>query len=99
MQIRTKKGEYTQTYIKFMRHAYDRYLESNHSSIFDVYENPSDTKIYSFEKIKQRAETTPYIIAHNCMKYTAAYFITTLGEEIFVVETANNTYEIESKYL
>lgn len=100
MQIYKKNGQYTETFKRYMRNAYDRYLKSECDTIYKAYEKPSQIKVDTWEKIDYFSYGTARIIAHNCMFYVAAY-ITSDADclECFVVETASSTYCIELKYI
>lgn len=100
MQVYTKKGNYTETFKRYMRNAYERYLKSDCDSIFKAYEKPSKIKQETWWEIYQLSSHTARIIANNCMFYVAAYIVDNAdGIECLVVETAFATYCIELQYI
>lgn len=92
-------GQYTKTYIRFMRNAYRRYLDSKVTSIYSIYINPSKFKRKAWDNIKEKAWKKPYIIGYNDQTFTAAYFVYEGFDEYFIVETADNTYAIQAELL
>ena len=100
MKIYKKNGQYTETFKRYMRNAYDRYLKSDIDSIFKAYEKPSEIKQETWWEIYQLSSHTARIIASNCMCYVAAYIADNAdGMECLVVETAFTTYCIELHYI
>ena len=99
MKQYTKKGNYSRTYVKFMRGMYNRYIRSTQTQLEECYERPSIYKFRAMERVKQRAETTPYIISYNCHYFTVAYFTTEDEMEYFCVDTGRNIYTILSTFL
>lgn len=100
MQIRKRNGEYTATFIRYMRNAYDRYLTSEIDSIHKAYDKPSPIKVATWEEIYWISACTARIIAHNHMFYVAAYIgETEEQEECLIVETAFATYWLELKHI
>lgn len=100
MQIYNKKGDYTKTFLRYMRNAYDQYLKSNCNSIFKAYEKPSIAKINAWYGCRNRADSDVIILSYNVHSFTAAYIMLLYGEEeFFVVETAYSTYRIPIQYV
>ena len=100
MQIYKKNGQYTETFKRYMRNAYDRYLKSECDSIYKAYDKPSHIKVSTWHEIYRFSRRTARIIAHNCMFYVAAYIVENEDmTECFFVETAFATYGIELQYI
>lgn len=100
MQIYKKNGEYTETFKRYMRNAYERYLQSDFDDIKKAYEKPSQIKVETWDEIDWASYGTARIIAHNCMFYVAAYIADNAdGMECLVVETAFATYCIELQHI
>lgn len=100
MQIYKKNGQYTETFKRYMRNAYNRYLKSDIDSIFKAYEKPSPIKKETWWEIYQLSSHTARIISYNRMFYVAAYIADNADDmECLVVETAFATYCIELQYI
>lgn len=100
MKVYKKNGDYTETFKRYMRNAYNRYLQSDCDDINKAYAKPSEIKKETWWEIYQLSSHTARIISHNCMFYVAAY-ITENADciECLVVETAFATYCIELFYI
>lgn len=100
MQVYKKNGDYTETFKRYMRNAYNRYLQSDCDDIHKAYAKPSAIKQETWWEIYQLSGHTARIIASNCMFYVAAYVLDDEnGNECLVVETAFATYCIELQYI
>ena len=96
-----KDGTPTNQFKEFMKTKYRSYMNSNTTSLYEIYEKPSQAKINALEEIKTRADTLVYIISHNSQNFTVAYFIydESLDTNLFVVETSKNIYLISEDYI
>ena len=94
-----KNGNYTKTYINFMKKHLEEYYESNTTDIFEAYENPSKYKLWAWEYIQKKSNFTARITSHNTFKFTACYFEEEDGEKYFIVRTGYDHYLIRSEEL
>lgn len=96
-----KDGQPTNQFKAFMQSKYRAYMQSTATSLFDVYNKPSQAKIEALEIIKTKSDTAVYIISYNTQNFTVAYFIydEALDTNLFCVETKDNTYIISEDFI
>ena len=94
-----KNGNYTKTYIKFMKQHLEEYYSSNTTDIFDAYEKPSNYKMWVWEDIQKKSNFTARITSYNTFKFTACYFEIDACEKYFIVRTGYDHYLIRADEL
>ena len=99
MKRYNKSGNYTKTYIKFMRKHLVEYYKSGITDIFDVYENPSNSKVFAWEYIQKASQGAARITSYNTFKFTACYFQVDGDEKYFIVRTGYDHYLIRAEVL
>lgn len=94
-----KTGNYTKTYINFMRRHLAEYYNSGTTDIFDAYEKPSKYKVWAWEYIQKASQGTARITSHNTFNFTACYFEVDACVKYFVVKTGYDSYFIRANEL
>lgn len=94
MQIYTKDGHYTKTFIKYMREKYKKHLHTDPTDIYDVYEKPSQAKVNAYNYHLVKADYFMKILSHNNHQFTVSYYENEKTMVLFVVATSKNIYKI-----
>ena len=99
MKRYNKYGNYTKTYVNFMKNHLEEYYKSNTKDIFDAYEKPSYYKVWAWEDIQKKSNFTARITSYNTFKFTACYFEVDGNEKYFIVRTGYDHYLIRADAL
>lgn len=81
-----------------MQNYYKQWQNSDATELWQVYGNYSIYKSRAYYLIREYMQKNNgyglRILGHNCSQFTCAYIATIDNEQKFIVETAQNTYEI-----
>ena len=91
----------TKAFLRFMEDKYHQYLRCDIYDLSQIYTKWSEKKQKALDEIRDRASSIPNIISYNSQCFTVAYIIQDeiWDCELFCVETKDNIYMIDVRYL